>query len=230
MAMSERLLKTKVAALLQGGDLVRILAELQGYPGRRIINPLLGHLCSCRELEKWYAVSAIGAVVASLAETDLEAARVVMRRLMWTLNDESGGIGWGAPEALAECMADHPTLATEYTHILITYMREDGNFLELEPLQRGVVWGIGRLAQVHPDLLRARGAIPYLLPYLDSKDGAVRGAAAWAAGLLQAEEGRAALNRLLDDPNKLMLYDEQLLQGVRVAELASQALERLAEK
>lgn len=25
----------------------------------------------------------------------MDSARIVMRRLMWSLNDESGGIGWG---------------------------------------------------------------------------------------------------------------------------------------
>ena len=57
----------------------------------------------------------MGAVVAHLAEKDMESARVVMRRLMCSLNDESGGIGWGAPEAMGEIIASHEGLASELT-------------------------------------------------------------------------------------------------------------------
>jgi hypothetical protein len=96
----------------------------------------------------------MGVTVARLANQDMEAARIVMRRFMWSLNDESGGIGWGAPEAMAECLASHAGLAGEYTKILVSFMREDGFYLELPSLQRGLMWGIGRLAQVRPQLLR----------------------------------------------------------------------------
>ena len=45
---------------------------------------------------KWHAVSALGAIVAALAEKEMESARIIMRRLMWSLNDESGSIGSGS--------------------------------------------------------------------------------------------------------------------------------------
>ena len=61
----------------------------------------------------------MGALVFSLAEQDMESARVVMRRLMWNLNDESGGIGWGSPEAMGEIMARHSGLAEEYSKISV---------------------------------------------------------------------------------------------------------------
>ena len=98
-----------------------------------------------------------GWLVPAIAEKELEAARIVMRRFLWSLNDESGGIGWGAPEAMAEIMCHSPVLRHEYLHMLISYMREDGenlfedgNYLELPMLQRGLLWGIGRLCQEHP--------------------------------------------------------------------------------
>ncbi len=89
---------------------------------------------------------------------------------MWTLNDESGGIGWGAPEAMAEAMACHPRLAEEYVRILLSYIREDGNFLEYEPLRRGALWGIGRLAHIYPEMLIELDAAEYIRPYLEDDD------------------------------------------------------------
>lgn len=44
----------------------------------------------------------------------MEKACTVMRRLMWTLNDEFGGIGWGVPEAMGEIMVCHKGLAHIY--------------------------------------------------------------------------------------------------------------------
>jgi len=101
---------------------------------------------------RWHAVSVFGTTVDRMAGQDLESARIVMRRFLWSLNDESGGIGWGAPEAMAEIMYHCRPLAEEHLHMLVSYMREDGpeafqdgNFIELPMLQRGLLWGIGRL-------------------------------------------------------------------------------------
>ena len=130
----------------------------------------------------------MGHVVSQLADRDLEAARVIMRRLMWNLNDESGGIGWGSPEAMGEILAAHSGLAHEYVHILLSYAREDGNYIEHEALQRGLLWGIGRLSERRPELVR--GAAVFLLPYLASQDGMIRGLSARIMGLLQVKEAR----------------------------------------
>ena len=144
-------LRHRVREFLGSGDFEQVLIELRKIPSRKAINPLISVFCDTDPELRLKAISAFGQVVADLANEDMEAARVVMRRLMWTLNDESGGIGWGAPEAMAETMACHPRLAEEYASILLSYIREDGNFLEYEPLRRGALWGIGRLAQVYPE-------------------------------------------------------------------------------
>ena len=170
----------------------------------------------------------MGVIVANLAEKDMESARVIMRRLMWMLNDESGGIGWGAPEAMAEIMACHEGLAKEYVHILVSYMREDANFLEHEILQRGVVWGVGRLAQTCPRLLQSKNAIQCLQPYLDSKDATVRGLAAWAMGLLGANTSRAKIEGLLGDNAAVEIYLNRKLIVWHVNDLAEEALEELS--
>jgi hypothetical protein len=117
-------------------------------------------------------VVAMGVVVDHLAEKDMEAARVIMRRLIWNLNDESGGIGWGCPEAMGEIMARHEGLAKEFASILVSFVREDGNLLEYKPLLCGAFWGIERLAQGNPHVLR--DSIPHLRPYVHSQDAELR--------------------------------------------------------
>jgi hypothetical protein len=159
----------------------------------------------------------------------MEAARVVMRRFMWSLNDESGGIGWGAPEAMGEIMATHDRLAEEYGHMLVAYMREDGFYLELEQLQRGLMWGLARFAMVKPDLLKRKKAPAYLLPYLDSSDSTVRGLAAWALGLLHAGEAVASLEKLVSDPAQVKFFLNRTFVADTVGGLAHKALANIAK-
>ena len=188
--------KRKVIDLLKADDFAGVLETFRSCPARRVINPLFSCLCSTEPQIKWRAITALGAVVANLAQDDMESARVVMRRMIWNLNDESGGIGWGVPETMGEVMARHKGLAREYVNILVSYIREDGNFLEYEPLQQGVLWGLGRLAQTSPELLQDAGA--HLHPFLSSEDATLRGLAAWILGLLGGPQHESELEPLLE--------------------------------
>jgi HEAT repeat protein len=208
--------------VLQSDNFDQALHELFQLPARQVINPLFSFLLHHDEQVKWRAVSAMGDVVANLAEKDMESARVVMRRLMWILNDESGGIGWGAPEAMGEIIASHDGLAKEYASVLVSYVREDGNFLEYEPLQRGTVWGIGRVAQVKPHMIP--DAVPHLLLFLESPDGIVRGLAAWTVGLLGAAAAQSMLEALSEDVTEVPLYLNRNLVRRTVGGLAKEAL------
>jgi len=141
---------------------------------------------------------------------------------MWKLNDESGGIGWGSPEVMGEILATHSGLAQEYAHILLSYAREDGNYLEHEGLQRGLLWGIGRLSEERPELVR--GASALLLPYLESRDEVIRGQAARIMGLLQVKEARPVLRKLTWDDSALVTMLGNELTTIRVKDLAEEAL------
>ena len=133
--LSGRELRRNVSNILKTEDIGQALDILCRMPARQAVNPLFSLLLSTDPELKWPAVTALGAVIANLAHQDMESARVMMRRLMWQLNDESGGIGWGCPETMGEAMACHEGLAQEYARVLASYVMEDGNFLEYEPLQ-----------------------------------------------------------------------------------------------
>ncbi|MFO7606809.1 MAG: HEAT repeat domain-containing protein [Desulfurivibrionaceae bacterium] len=221
--MRNRTLKKSIISMLAAGDLAGILALQDKYPRHHLINFLIGFLCHTDEMVKWRAVTALGQLVAALADEDMEAARIVMRRFMWMLNDESGGIGWGVPEAMAEVMACHAGLAGEYAHMTVANMREEGNFLELPMLQRGLIWGIGRLAGARPELMREKKAGLYLTQYLDSADPEVRGRAVWAFGRLD-EPPPEKISQLQDDPAKVTIYRHPELKTCTVGELAHKVL------
>ena len=232
--MSTRKIKKQVLSLLQSPDLEALLSNLEQYPAKAVINALFSGICCSDELVRWHAVSCMGVMVSRLADEDFEEARIIMRRLLWSLNDESGGIGWGAPETMAEIMSQQEQLAWEYAHMLISYMREDGeellqdgNFLEHETLQQGLLWGAGRLARTRRQLMLEKGMADDLPPYLQSGDGSVRGLAVRAIGLLGKPVQLAGIKALADDRNIVRIYEQGRLYSLSVGELARQALQRI---
>ncbi len=222
-----RKLKERVVELLKDPNFCSSLEKLRQLPGRLVVNPLLSLLLDHDELVKWRAVTAIGAIVSFMAEKDVEAARVIMRRLMWSLNDESGGIGWVAPEAMSEIMAQSNTIAEEYSSILISYLDEQGNFLEYEPLQKGLIWGVARLATVRPDLMKP--ASIHLHKYLSSNDASIRGLSALSMGLLKATQDRDYLNELLNDHAEFQMFSNNELKKFKVSDFVVKAISLLNE-
>ena len=118
------------------------------------MNALFSFLVTTNQTIKKHTVTALGEVVSRLAEEDIESARIVMRRLMLSVTEESGGIGWNTPEAMGEIMARSEKLAKEYHKILISYTIGGGNELDFEGLQKSVIAGLKRLAEVHPNMVK----------------------------------------------------------------------------
>ncbi len=221
--MGNRELKARIGQLLGQDDFQNALETIRSIPGRQAVNPLFSLFYSGEEVIRWRAVTAMGAVVGHMADTAMESARVVMRRLMWNLNDESGGIGWGSPEAMGEITAVHAGLAGEFASILISYINPDGNFLEHELLQRGSLWGVGRLAHARP--LLAKPAAPFLTAFFDSPDPYLRGTAIWAAAPILNDTMRPLIRTRLSDTAPLRLYRQMKITQTTVAELANAAMD-----
>jgi hypothetical protein len=222
---SGRGLKKRVSELLTLESLDRALGLLNVQPATQTINALFAFLPSTDPKVRWAAVTAMGSMVSGLANRQMEQARVIMRRLMWQLNDESGGIGWGCPEAMGEIMASHEGLANEFARILVSYVRRDGNFLDYGPIQQGVIWGIGRLAEVRPQLLRE--AVPYLVPFLKAQNAALRGLAAWTLGKLGAKPAWSEIHSLVHDTAEIEIFVNREIMRCQVGELARQAIVRI---
>ena len=138
----------------------------------------------------------------------LERGRVVMRRFMWMLNDESGGIGWGVPEGMAEVMANQESLARGFNSILFSFLQDAGgkdNYLEYAPLRRGAFWGTARLAQAYPQMVAAAGSkIAFALE--DEEDIHILIGAMLTARLIDLEIKEDVLRRLETDARRVSFY------------------------
>ncbi len=223
--MKGRIRKGQILEILSEGNLEIGLSELECESPKKVINALFPLLYSQDETIKWWTVTSMGFMVRDMAQKDMEGARNIMRRLMWNLNDESGGIGWGSPEAMGEILSRHEGLAKEFAPILLSYADKDGNYLELPMLQRGLLWGISRFFKSGPNL--KADSKPHFFPYLQSEDPAVRGHAAQILGLIGAAEDKNRLLPLLkDDAEYTTFVDDRCVQRL-VSETAEEALLKL---
>jgi hypothetical protein len=122
------------------------------------------------------AVEAIGVAAARIADDDPEYVRVHLRRQMWLLSDESGGIGWHAPEIMGEILYHRPQLFAEFIPIIISILDMEAE--DVVRFRTGALLALGRLAQVLP-LENLRQAIPRIEPCLQNEDPQVRETARW---------------------------------------------------
>lgn len=178
---SARKLKKEIFSLLQQEDFHKVLQRLEQYRPPDLIHPLFSSICHHNQKVRWNGIFAFGPTVEKLTRSNMEDARVVMRRFLWSLNDESGGIGWGAPEAMAECRVCSQGLRKEYLHMLVSYCQEDGdelfqdgNFIELPALQGGLLWGLLRVASAYPHCMKKYHLEREMSFYLSSNDVQVR--------------------------------------------------------
>lgn len=167
-------------------------------------------------LVSWRAVEALGVVAAMMAESDAEYVRVHLRRLVWLLNDESGGIGWRAPEIIGEILHHEPELFSDFIPILV-------NLMDMEPedairFRAGWLWAIGRLAAVRPDV--ALSALPWILPGLDDPDPQVRGMAVWCLGELGQPLSTEKMSSLQEDKGLVELYISPDIVNISIGDLA----------
>jgi hypothetical protein len=106
-----------------------------------------------------------------------------------------------------------------------SYIRKDGNFLEHPMLQRGVLWGIGRLAQERSHCLK--GIDAHLTEFLCSSDAVHRGFSAWALGNLKSDIAVSKLKNLLKDGGEISFYDDFKIEVITVGHLAKLALSKI---
>jgi hypothetical protein len=211
--------KKHLRELLDTGRIEEIV-DLAGRQ-RRVLGTLLSLTFDAEPLIAWRAVEAMGAAAARIADDDPEYVREHLRRLRWLISDESGGICWHAPEAMAEIVRRRPGMFPDHIPIVVYLLR----VMEAEDLVRfraGILWAIGRLGDIAAGEIDA--VLPSIVPCLDDPDPQVRGMAVWCLAQSRRTEPLKARSDLLSDEGTAVLYLDGNLVGRSVAELVRQAL------
>jgi hypothetical protein len=214
-----RKVKKRVGQILAGKNRQTALDELSRIPGEQLVGPMFSHFYHGDELIKFRSTVAMGFLTAKIAEEKMEKARIILRRIMWNLNDESGGIGWGSPEAMGEILCHNDELALEFKSILFSYLDPDGNFLEHEMLQRGILWGVGTFLESNPDDLTDKTR-DLLISHLHSDDPTKRGYAIRALINASSFDFRLVPENIVSDSQVIDIFNGWNFISTRISDIA----------
>ncbi len=210
-------MKKMLAAHLSAYDLPAIAA--MAAHSRRVLSYLVALTYDPDPLIAWRSIEAFGLAAAAVADHDPEFVRGHLRRLLWLLSDESGGIGWRAPELIGELLHHRPEQFAEFIPLLVALLD-----LEAEDAARfraGTLWAISRVASVETlhaaSLLLAAAA--EIESHLEDCDPQVRGLAALCLIRLNHTPALAARPALIEDPGVVTLYDAGHITAVTVGQI-----------
>lgn len=204
--------KERLRTLLEARVHEQLLAWAEREPNA--LSSLVSLLLHPEPLLRWRAIEALGELCAARAAAgDLDGVRDLVRRQLWSMNDESGNQAWHAAEAVGEILHRVPALAPTFAPNLYA-------FVATYPFEAGVCFAIGRIrTQVGSEERRA------LREALRHDEPRVRAMAAWALGELRDASAVAALSLLEGDPAPAERYDPATgeLEVTSVGELALRA-------
>jgi len=183
---------------------------------KRVLGSLISLTFDADPQVGWRAVEAMGAVAEGIADNETDSIREHLRRLLWLLSEESGGICWRAPEAMAEIVRRRPALFADYVpiviHLLLEMAEED-----LRHFRGGILWAIGRLGAIGGDCVSE--VLPAIVAALDDPDSQVRGMAVWCLAQLRQTGVLAGRPELRADEGPVELYGDGALVRTSVGQL-----------
>ncbi len=213
MRISRSQLRQQIVAFLKDGEFSGLTALAGREPG--VADVLMQYLYEPGALLYWRALEGLGLVAGSHPEQ----VRKLINRLLYLLNEDSGSVGWGAAAALGEIGRNQVPLVQEIIPMFV-------GFLE-EPFSReAMLWGVGRMAEVHPRLLHE--VLSVIVPFLTNPEPQIRALAAWGLGKAGYRPATEAIRALSGDQTPVQLYDQGRLLATTVARVAQEALAGLA--
>lgn len=136
-------LKKNIIHALESNNLQNVLAVSK--ESRKVVSQLVRIGYDKETLLGWRAIKAIGLIATEMVKTDYDFLRETVRKLLWSLSDESGGIGWSAPEILGEIVSSDPDRFGD----IIPLIAEVYN-IEEKVFRPGIIYALGRIAEIDP--------------------------------------------------------------------------------
>ncbi len=210
-------------------DRIKGLLKMQAYgqvadmaeQDKGIIRWLISLSYDKQDVISWRAIEAIGVISRNFSKGKMDILRDTVRRLLWSMGEESGGIGWSAAEMLGEIVTGDPDAFNDIIPILWSFKEE-------EMFRAGILWAMGRIAVVRPELV---AFIMQDLPdMLEDRNPVVRGYTVRLMGILPEAlnigNGRQQISKFLGDINTLPVYIEGELLTRTVGDIAGEVLHK----
>lgn len=176
--------KKKIISSLESNDLGKIVALVR--QNRRALSALVRIAYDKNTLVGWRAIKAVGLSAREMITTDLDFLRETCRKLIWSLSDESGGIGWSAPELLGEILSADPKRFKDFIPLVASVYE-----IEEDVFRGGVLFALGRIAESAPELSASYQKI--IISSLTDKDPLVKVRGLELVGLLWSYGQRSAV-------------------------------------
>ena len=144
--MTQLEMKKFIHHALEMNDLDAVVLLVQ--KNRKALSLLIRMAYDKETLVGWRAIKAVGRIANVLVKTEREFLRIAVRKLLWSLSDESGGIGWAAPELLGEIVHSDPE---GFADIIPLIAEVYG--IEEQTFRPGVVYALARVAEVSPEMI-----------------------------------------------------------------------------
>jgi hypothetical protein len=220
-------MKKSIQQYLESNDLDAIVSLAK--KNRRVLPLLVRSAYDKETLAGWRAIKAVGLVARELIKTDYEFLREAVRKLLWSLSDESGGIGWSAPEILGEIVAVDPQRFSDIIPLIAGVYG-----IEEDVFRPGVVYALGRIAGVSPELVMPhRGIIFSALSGADPLTRVYAIRAIKSIWKLETQKNRSIIKGLLEDitsdKREVFIYHNDDFSRIEVGEESYAALSEMVE-
>lgn len=140
-----------------------------------LVNPLFACLPEGDVMTE-RAAFALGGVLSRLYAIAPEETKNIIRRFMWHMNEESGNIGWGIPDAFGQTLAQSRPLGDTYRKVLFSYINNkegDNTWCDYAPLRLSCYKAVATVLEARPDFTAE--ALPLLrAAALDDPDSVCR--------------------------------------------------------
>jgi hypothetical protein len=144
--MTQLEMKKFIHRALEMNDLDAVVLLVQ--KNRKALSLLIRMAYDKETLVGWRAIKAVGRIANVLVNAEREFLRIAVRKLLWSLSDESGGIGWAAPELLGEIVQSDPE---GFADIIPLIAEVYG--IEEQTFRPGVMYALARVAEVSPEII-----------------------------------------------------------------------------
>ncbi len=169
---------------------------------------------------KWQTAFILGKVCARIATRKPGKVSDLLQRLFLACSD-SAAAHWGLVEAIGSIIKERTDILGAFTRHLLKHIGDDSTRMH-------VLWALGSIAEVRPDLIRATPFFHYF-SYLDHSDPETRGQALRLLGRTKATEVRSRIQELFSDHAEITIYEEGRPVKTTISELAENALTLIDE-
>lgn len=216
--IKNRLLKQQVHHLLLQRDCPGLIDLCK--KDKHLWRVLWTSLYEADENLRWPAIEAVAKVMERWWQTgQKERVREYIRRLLWSMCDEAGEMGWSAPQTIAEAIVSIPELLEPYGSMMVSRTFEEPTLAE------SGLWGIGRLGTMIREVVKPSWDM--ILRVFGTEDTEILGVAAWAMGEVGFEEALPYLEGLKNREEKVWIYINSAFYQKTIGQWAQEAIVKL---